>query len=87
MERLSAKAIREGKNLAGIVIEILEAVAKWLSGLRHGARSDQKGDDMAADQPAGTDLAQSTSFFIQNYEKSQAEQVSLQRFYVFQAAS
>jgi len=28
LERLSAKAIREGKNLDGVVIEILEAVAK-----------------------------------------------------------
>jgi hypothetical protein len=27
-ERLSAKAIREGKNLDGVVIEILEAAAK-----------------------------------------------------------
>jgi hypothetical protein len=27
-ERLSAKAIREGRNLEGIVIEILEAGAK-----------------------------------------------------------
>ena len=38
------------------------------------------------DQPAGTDLAQSTSFFIENYEKSSGEQVNLQRFYVFKAA-
>jgi hypothetical protein len=37
------------------------------------------------DQPAGGQVAKATSFFIQNYDKSSAETVDVQRFYVFAA--
>jgi hypothetical protein len=37
------------------------------------------------DQPAGGQVAKATSFFIQNYDKSSAETVDVQRFYVFGA--